>query len=179
MSHNNKNLYYLEELPEYEVASNYNDVRGWDVIDAENRNVGKVTNLLVNKRAERVVYLDVEVNKALIEDGYKTYQTPASDGVHGFLNKDGDEHLIVPIGMVSLNIEQKKVLTNQIDYDTFAKAKRFKRGAAVESDYELFLFHHYIPEEAKTITTTDDTFYNRKEFENSLHRKELNDFRNR
>ncbi|MBF0234635.1 MAG: photosystem reaction center subunit H, partial [Desulfamplus sp.] len=75
-----------------------------------------MTNLLVNKKAERVVYLDVEVDESLIEVGYNTYHVSASDGVHGFLNKDGDEHLIVPIGMVTLNQEQKKVLTNQIDY---------------------------------------------------------------
>jgi hypothetical protein len=30
----NKNLYYLEELSDYKVASEYSDVRGWDVIDA-------------------------------------------------------------------------------------------------------------------------------------------------
>ncbi len=170
MSENNKNLYYLEELSDYKVASDNHDVRGWDVIDAENRNVGKVTNLLVNKQAERVVYLDVEVKKSLIEFGYKTYQTPASDGVHGFLNKDGDEHLIVPIGMVSLNIEQKKVLTNQIDYNTFAKAKRFKGGSSIDRDYELILFRHYIHDDAIDTTIIDAGFYDRKEFDNSLNR---------
>lgn len=172
MSENNKNLYYLEELPDYQVASDYHDVRGWDVIDAENRTVGKVINLLVNKQAERVVYLDVEVDKSLIEVGYNTYQIPASDGVHGFINKDGDEHLIVPIGMVNLNSEQKKVLTNQIDYNTFAKAKRFKGGATIDRDYELTLFRHFIGDNAVDITIIDSGFYNRKEFENSLHRND-------
>lgn len=172
MSDNNKNLYYLEELPDYKVASDYYDVRGWDVIDAENRTIGKVTNLLVNKKAEQVVYLDVEVDESLIEVGYNTYQVSVSDGVHGFLNKDGDEHLIVPIGMVSLDIEQKRVLTNQIDYNTFAKAKRFNSGTAIDRDYELIMFRHYIHDDTIDITILDDGFYNRKEFENSLHRKD-------
>lgn len=169
MSDNKKNLYYLEELPDYKVASDYYDVRGWDVADAENRTIGKVTNLLVNKQDERVVYLDVEVNKALIEVGYKTYQTPASDGMHGFINKDEDEHLIVPIGMVSLNIEQKKVLTNQIDYSTFAKAKRFNRGASIDRDYELTMFHHYMGNNIVDMIL-DENFYQRKEFDNSLQK---------
>jgi len=172
MSENKKNLYYLEELPDYQVASDYYDVRGWDVIDAENRTVGKVTNLLVNLQAERVVYLDVEVNTSLIEVGYKTYQVPASEGVHGFINKDGDEHLIVPIGMVSLDIEHKKVLTNQIDYNTFTKAKRFKSGATIDRDYELVLFRHYIFDDGIDITIIDENFYKRKEFDNSLQRKD-------
>ncbi len=172
MSDDKKNLYYLEELSDYKVAADYYDVRGWDVIDAENRTVGKVTNLLVNKQAERVVYLDVEVNKSLIEAGYNTYQVPASDGVHGFINKDGDDHLIVPIGMVSLNKEQKKVLTNQIDYNTFAKVRRVNSGAAIDRDYELVLFRQYIGDDSIDITIMDENFYKRKEFDNSLHRKE-------
>ena len=166
MSDTNKNLYYLEELSDYKVASEYSDVRGWDVIDADNRIIGKVTNLLVNKKAERVVYLDVEVDTTLIEDSYNTYQVPASDGVHGFINKDGDDHLIVPIGMVSLDEEKKKVLTNQINYMTFTKARRFNKGADIDRDYELILFRQYIGDNTIDMTIFDDKFYNRKEFEN-------------
>lgn len=168
MSNNDKNLYYLEELPDYQVESGYYDVRGWEIIDAENRSVGKVTNLLVNKNTERVVYLDVEVNQSLIEVGYETFQVSASEGVHGFLNKDGDEHLIVPIGMVSLNTEEKKVLINKIDYNTFAKAMRFNKGTAINSDYELNLFHHYTGKNAVDLTIIDNKFYLRKEFDSSL-----------
>jgi hypothetical protein len=107
-----------------------------------NRNIGKVDHLLVSKKAERVVYLDVEVDKTLIEDSYNTYQVPASDGVHGFLNKEGDNHLIVPIGMVSLDEEVMKVYTNQINYNTFAKAKRHNKYATIDTDHELVLFRH-------------------------------------
>ncbi|MCK9281637.1 MAG: PRC-barrel domain-containing protein [Melioribacteraceae bacterium] len=172
MPDKNKNLYYLEDLPDYKVASDYHDVRGWDVIDAENRTIGKVTNLLVNKHLERVVYLDVEVDKSLIEIGYKTYQVPASEGVHGFLNEDGDDHLIVPIGMVNLDKEQKKVLTNQINYNTFAKAKRFNSGSAIDRDYEFMLFRHYTSNDAIDLAIIDEEFYNRKEFDNSLNRED-------
>ncbi|KUO60087.1 photosystem reaction center subunit H [bacterium BRH_c32] len=172
MSDNKKNLYYLEELPDYKVASDYHDVRGWDVIDAENRTVGKVTNLLVNKELERVVYLDVEVNKSLIEFGYKTYQVPASEGVHGFINKDGEDHLIIPIGMASLDIEQKRVLTNQINYNSFAKAKRFNIGTAFDRDYEFNLFRHYTSNDAIDLAIIDEEFYNRKEFDNTSHRRD-------
>ncbi len=170
MSENKKNLYYLEDLSDYKVATDYYDVRGWDVIDAENRTIGKVTNLLVNKEAERVVYLDVEVDKSLIEAGYKTYQVPVSEGVHGILNKDGDDHLIVPIGMVNLNIEQEKVLTNQIDYNTFAKAKRFNRESTIDRDYELVSLRHYTGDDTNEVIIMDESFYKRKEFENSLYR---------
>jgi hypothetical protein len=45
----------------------------WDVKDANNRIIGKVDHLLVNKTAERVVYLDVEVDTTVIEEGHETY----------------------------------------------------------------------------------------------------------
>lgn len=76
MPDKNRNLYYLHELSDYKVAFDYCDVRGWEVKDAEDRTIGKVDNLLVNKQSERVVYLDVEVDEAVIEEGHKTYEVP-------------------------------------------------------------------------------------------------------
>jgi hypothetical protein len=67
MTDTNKNLFNLDELSGYKVAKNYNDVRVWDGKDANNRIIGKVDHLLVNKSAERVVYLDIEVDTTLIE----------------------------------------------------------------------------------------------------------------
>lgn len=164
MSDDNKNLYYLEELSDYEVASDYSDVRGWDVTDAADRKIGKVTNLLVNKEEKRVVYLDVEVDKTLIDEGYETYQAPASAGVHGFVNKEGDDHLIVPIGMVELDEAQKKVVSDKIDYEIFTRARRFSRGAEIKREYELVLLQQYSGEETETISPGTQDFYERKEF---------------
>lgn len=171
MSDQTKNLFYLEELSDYKVDDDYCDVRGWTIIDADNRNIGKVTNLLVNKIAERVVYLDVEVDKTLIEDGYNTYQVPANEGVHGFINKEGEDHLIVPIGMVDLDEENKNVLTNQIDYTTFAKAKRFNKENEIDADYELTLFRHYVGDESGESANWNSEIYERKEFNNTLRSK--------
>jgi sporulation protein YlmC with PRC-barrel domain len=108
MSDNNRNLYYLHELSDYKVADHYSDVRGWEVEDIDSRTIGKVENLLVDKNDKRVVYLDVEVDGSVIEDGYKTYNVPANHGVHGFVNKDGDNHIIIPIEMATLDEENKR-----------------------------------------------------------------------
>lgn len=173
MTDTNKNLFNLDELSGYKVAENYNDVRGWDVKDANNRTIGKVDHLLVNKLAERVVYLDVEVDKSLIEDGYNTYQNSASEGVHEFANKDGENHLIIPIGMANFDEENKLVNTNQIDRTTFAKAKRFKKGEAIDFRYELNLVRHYKGDNTVHSSNTVDGFYEREEFSNSLHKRDL------
>jgi hypothetical protein len=173
MSDKNQNLFPLDELTDYKVAVDYSDIRGWDVLDAQNRIIGKVQHLLVNKTAERVVYIDVEVDKSVIEAGYDTYQVKVSEGVHGFINKEGDDHLIIPIGMVSLDIENEKVLTKQINYNTFTQARRFKKDSIVDREYELMLLRHYSGDNDIDITMMDDRFYTRKEFENFLHRKEV------
>jgi len=171
MTDTNKNLFNLDELSGYKVAENYSDVRGWNVKDANNRTVGKVDHLLVNKTAERVVYLDVEVDTALIEEGYNTYQDRVSDGVHEFLNKEGENHLIIPIGMASIDEKNNLVNTNQIDSSTFAKAKRFRKGDVIDFAYELNLVRHYRGDNTIHSSNTVDGFYDREEFKNNfLHR---------
>ena len=165
MTEKNKDLYYLHELSGYKVADDYADVRDWEVIDAGKRTIGKVDGLLVSKQAERVVYLDVEVDASLIEAGHQTYATPANEGVHEFLNEDGENHLIISIGMVTLDEDNKKVHTNQIDYTTFAKTKRFKKGVDIEKSYELMVLPHYFPgNHFHEESGSDNQFYDRKEF---------------
>jgi len=165
MADKKKNLYYLHELSDYKVAEDYADVRDWYVIDADKRPIGKVDGLLVNKIAERVVYLDVEVSSSLIEEGHQTYAIPANMGVHEFLNEDGENHLIIPIGMVTLDKENMKVHCSAIDYNTFAKTKRFKKGDDIEKAYELLILPHYIPgNHFEGDKGSENLFYNRKEF---------------
>ncbi|MBD0297228.1 MAG: PRC-barrel domain-containing protein [Bacteroidota bacterium] len=111
MSHKDKNLYYLHELPDYKVASDSPDVRGWEVRDAYNRTIGKVDRLLVDKTAKCVVYLEVKVDESILEDDYKTYAIPVSDVVPVSLNEDGSDRLILPVEKVRLDEENKIVLT--------------------------------------------------------------------
>jgi hypothetical protein len=151
------------------VAENYSDVRGWDVKDANNRTIGKVDHLLVNKTAERVVYLDVEVDEKVIEEGHKTYQDRVSAGVHGFLNKEGENHLIIPIGMVKIDVKNNLVNTDQIDSSTFAKTKRFKKGDVIDFGFELSAIRHYKGDSAIHSSDSMDGFYDREEFSHSSY----------
>ena len=168
MTDTNKNLFNLDELSGYKVAENYSDVRGWDVKDANYRTIGKVDHLLVNKTAERVVYLDVEVDTSLIQEGYNTYQNLVSKGVHEFLNKEGENHLIIPIGMSTIDKKKKLVTTNSIDSSTFAKAKRFRKGDVIDFAYELNLVRHYKGDNTIHNSNIVDGFYDREEFNNSF-----------
>mgnify|MGYP003643420114 CR=1 FL=1 len=172
MTDTNKNLFNLDELSDYKVAKNYNDVRGWTIIDANNRSIGKVDHLLVNKTHERVVYLDVEVDETLIEEEHNTYQNKVSEGVHEFLNKEGENHLIIPIGMAIIDEKNKSVNINQIDRSTFAKAKRFKKGDVIDFEYELNLVRHFMGDNTIQSSNSADEFYDRKEFNNTIHQRD-------
>lgn len=164
-----RKLYRLHELTDYKVASDYPDVRGWKVIDADNRTIGEVDELLVNKSTERVVYLDVEVNNELIDNGHEPYGTPASEGVHEVLNEDGENHLIVPIGAVTLDKDHKHVISNAINFDTFRRTKRVSKGQNIDRAYEAGVISLYYPAENNTGGSYDhddenDPFYDRDPF---------------
>lgn len=163
MDTENKNLFYLDELSDYKVAENYPDVRGWEVKDIDNRTIGKVDGLLVSKSAEKVVYLDVEVDETVIELGHESYSKPVN-GVHEFMNKDGDDHLIIPIGMVVLNEDEKVVHSKQINHGTFAKAGRFSKGTKLGREYESLIIKCYLPKSTVMLTEGNNDFYDRQEF---------------
>jgi len=159
-----KNLYYLDELSNYKVADSDKDVRGWEVTDKSGRKIGKVDNLLVNKSTERVVYLDVEVNADIIATNHKPYSKPTADGVHEFLNKDGENHLIIPIGLANLNLEDEIVYTNSVDYNMFAETKRIKRGTPFDRDYEFAVMNSYNRSDSSEARELGEGFYDRPEF---------------
>ena len=159
-----KNLYYLDELTDYKVASDDPDVRGWEVQDSSGKTVGKVENLLVSKSAKRVVYLDVDVDESLRADAREATAKPAT-GVHTFTNKEGENHLIIPIGMVDLDEDNNIVKSREISRDTFRSAKRYKKGTSIDPDYEILVFTHYVPKGNTGETRVDDDFYNKKQFQ--------------
>lgn len=167
MKNKDKNLYRLDELSNYKIASNYSDVRGWTIVDAENRTIGKIDNLWVNKDMQRVVYLDVKLDKKLIEDKYNEVRDViANENGKEFVYKEGDGHIIIPIGSVNINKDTKIVMANNIAYDTFRNTSRYNRQQNFDRDYERRVMKSYYPENDPNYDSNDDTFYNRREFDN-------------
>ncbi|MFB9080320.1 PRC-barrel domain-containing protein [Flavobacterium procerum] len=169
MENKDRNLYRLDELADYKVASNYSDVRGWKIVDAANRTIGKIDNLWVNKDMQRVVYLDVSVDKALIEESRKeVHNAIENQNEKEFVYRDGDTHIIIPIGSVSINKDTKIVMANSIGYDTFQKTSRYNQLHNFDRNYERSVLKSYYPDEDSRFgsDSNDDTFYNRREFDN-------------
>ena len=96
MSTNEKHLYYLNELKDYKINSKDPDIRGWTVKDLDNRVIGRVDNLLVNKDFGKVVYIDVEVDQSIIDKNHDPYKPNSNSEVREFINTEGEVTLIPP-----------------------------------------------------------------------------------
>ena len=118
MATDSKDMEYLKELTEYKIAAEYSDIRGWEVADAENRTIGKVSDLLVNKQDERAVYMDILVGENVLEWDRNALE---SEGVQAFV-RDNHDHLIVPLGMAELDEQRRKITTRQIKYRSFVRS---------------------------------------------------------
>lgn len=169
MENKHRNLYRLDELSDYKIASNYSDVRGWKIVDADNHTIGKIDNLWVNKDMQRVVYLDVKLDKALLEESHNEVRDLiANDNGNEFIYKEGDSHIIIPIGSVSINKDTKIVMANNLGYDAFRNTSRYNQQHNFDRDYERRVMKSYYPENDpdSAYYSDDDSFYNRREFDN-------------
>jgi len=160
MTTHKKHLYYLDELSGYKISDGYPDVRNWQVKDIDDRVIGKVNNLMVNAETERVVYLDVEVDESIIDAKHDPYARSNNGEIHKFVNKDGENHIIVPIGLVDFNEDSDYVYTDVIDHRTFAETKRYRKGDTIERDYEVHVMDSY-GRRTRSMYDKDESTYDR------------------
>ena len=85
----------LNKLDDFKVAEGDPDIRGWEVMSADGRRLGKVDELLVDTNAMKVRYIDVEVERGMIAGG-------------------DDRHVLVPIGYARLERERDAVVVDNL-----------------------------------------------------------------
>ena len=114
----------LDELDDFKVASGYPDPRGWPVKTRDGRTIGEVKNLLVDRDALRVRYLDLELDDEFRSAG------AANGRVH------------VPVASAHLDDDRDEVL---VDLDAaglgtlgVADVDRFDAGDARHDDSRFF-----------------------------------------
>ena len=130
----------MSQLKGYKVDSHDHDIRGWKLLDRDKKTIGKVDNLLVNKELGKVVYVDVQVEQDIIDRNHDPYSAQHQSEFKEFINKDGENHIIIPIGLIDINATDKYVFTEGIDYQTFAETKRYRSGTDISRNYE----HHVL-----------------------------------
>ena len=164
MNEENKHLYYPNELSNYEFTSELPDVRGWKVKDLDRKTIGKVDDLLVNKELEQAVYLDIQVDDSILLD-----EEIADEGRSEFINEEGEDHLLLPVGMVSVDETKNEIITDEIGHRVFANVKRRRKEAPIDRDYEEMLLGSYDQNDEPLVENRADksyisNFYHRKEF---------------
>lgn len=131
-------LEYLRDLSDYKMADDDPDVRGWDVYDAHDKKVGKVTGLLASREREKIVYLDVEPLEELLPENHSPFEAAHEEGIHEYQDRKGNIRMIIPVGAARIDKDRKVVVADGIqtttlkDYPTY----RYREGSPIHADYE-------------------------------------------
>jgi hypothetical protein len=174
----NRRLHFLTDLDDYKVASGDPDVRGWEVVDVNNKPVGKVDNLLVDIRREKVRYLDVDLNQEIINENHDPLENNNATGVHEYIKDGGDVHMIVPIGLARVDGSNKKVISDEINRNILEKGHVHRKGEIIRPEYERNVIDCIRANDPNctTVPTTgtgDREIYNMREAGNrEMHRPE-------
>ncbi len=102
---------------DYEVASGEPDVRGWDVVLGSDDVVGKVDDLIIDRSAGKVRYLDVDLDREAA-------------------GLDKDRHVLVPIESAQLDTDEEEVVLNQMSRASLLKLPEYQEGKAFATGYD-------------------------------------------
>jgi len=111
-------LYKLSEVKDFEISPNNPDVRGWTLIGLDGERIGKVSDLIVDTKAQKVRYLDIEVDKDVA------------------IGKD--HHVLIPIGTARLHKNDNNVLVEGVDRHNIGQYPMFD-GVTITPEYEQAL----------------------------------------
>ena len=115
----------LSEMDHVRVAKGAPDPRGWTVVAGDGAEVGRVRDLLVDLEAQRVRYLDVELDAA----------APGT----------GERHLLVPIGRARLDDEHDRVRIDRLAASEVASLPRYG-GTDFDREYEGAIRRGFFPD---------------------------------
>ena len=112
------NLTPLSRMDDFQVSSNDPDVRGWDVLANDNKRIGKVEDMLVDRTSREVRYLAVSRDRGLFS---------ALTG--------GSGYVLIPVSDVRLDRDRKVYLDSlgsseigsmqDYDLDSFSRSEGF------------------------------------------------------
>ena len=116
---------------DYEVASGEPDVRGWDVVVANDETIGEVDDLIIDPSAGKVRYLDVEVDGKAV-------------------GLDDDCHVLIPISGAQLDTEEEEVVLSGMSREALVKPPEYDEKAYASGYDQTFRSH--LTDDANTNT---------------------------
>jgi uncharacterized protein (TIGR02271 family) len=119
---------------DFEVAPGEPDVRGWDVVLGSDDVVGKVDDLIIDRSAGKVRYLDVDLDRE-------------ATGL------DKDRHVLVPIEDAQLDTGEEEVVLNRMSRSSLVNLPEYQEGKAFAREYDdTYRSHVGSGPESKRIT---------------------------
>ena len=115
----------LSAMDDFRVADGAPDPRGWTVTASDGAEVGRVRDLIVDRDAFRVRYLDVELDAA----------APGT----------GERHVLLPIGRARLHEEDDRVIVERLPGSGFSALPRYG-GADFDRQYESAVRRGFFPD---------------------------------
>lgn len=136
-THTNR-ICYLDEADNLKVHHDDPDVRDWNVYTADNIKLGKVENLVVDKEAKEVRYLDVHLeDEFLKKEPLETKGGGETGKVHEHISKEGHRHIIIPVGIAKLDEEGKKLQLEGCDSRIIAGVPHHAKREKITPQYEV------------------------------------------
>lgn len=96
----------LGDLDDFELAPNFPDPRGWNVVSPDGNKIGKVHDLIVDTGAMRTRYLDVELDKKA-------------------LRLNADREVLIPVGAALLDPNADNVMLEALSVTQIAALPAF------------------------------------------------------
>lgn len=115
----------LSAMDDFRVAAGAPDPRGWQVTAADGVEIGRVRDLIFDREALRVRYLDVEIDAA----------APGT----------GERHVLLPIGRARLHESEDRVIVSGLPAASVAALPRYG-GADFDREYESAVRRGFFPD---------------------------------
>lgn len=140
------NLVTLKELKKFKVADGDADVRGWRVVSSDGVKVGKVTELIVDRNAMKVRYLDVHLNRDIFD-------------------REVDRHILVPVGIARVMPDVERVGLDNTTVSELLRLPPYAPGP-ITRDYERSL-RDSLSSKGTNETYADEAFYDHDHFDSN------------
>lgn len=139
-------LYRLGELENFRVAGDEPDVRGWTLVDRDNKEFGTIEELVVDPDKRKVRYLDVNTSR---------YRPSA------------EEHrLLIPIGLAQIDNHHNQVRIQEVDKDILDSVPAH-HGGTVSRAYEEEVAERFNNQERTPTRPRNPDFYSSNLYDES------------
>lgn len=190
----------LENLDDWKVHHDDTDVRGWELHTTTGEKIGTIENLIADTGAKRILYLEVETDSGLNKYNTDSYREYIDESFYTYYEKAENRHILVPIGMVSIQEEEEVVIAApNLTPAHFASSPRFEgiKQRKITPLYQLLTTKHYsrdndyyreyynnydLLEYSKSTTNKvhnnfyESDFFNRDRYHNRLSNKKMMGF---